>query len=172
MAFLRILLDRWLWAALLASAAMLAAAHAFERFGGLPPCILCLDQREVYWVAGTVAIVGIAAHFTPLKARFDRLFFAALAATFLFGLGVAVRHVGVEYDWWEGPAACAAGRGGVTAQSMSDLLRGGAIQMPSCEDALWHFLGLSMAGWNAVISLGLVVLSVMAAARRPRVAHG
>lgn len=157
---------RWLWAALLASAAMLAIAHAFERFGGLAPCILCLDQREVYWVAMAVAAVGLAANFTPLKGRFDRLVFAALGLTFLFGVGVAVRHAGAEWDWWPGPAACAAGRGGVSAADMAALLSGAKVEMPSCEEAAWRFLGLSMAGWNAIISVGLVVFSALAALRK------
>ena len=52
---LRPFLDRWRLCALLASAAMLATAHAFETFGGLAPCQLCLRQREVYWAAAAVA---------------------------------------------------------------------------------------------------------------------
>ena len=57
---LRPFLARWPLVAALVSAAMLAIAHAFERFGGLAPCTLCLRQREVYWVALAVGLVGFA----------------------------------------------------------------------------------------------------------------
>jgi len=49
----------WPALALAASAAMLATAHAFERLGGYAPCLLCLKQREVYWVAGGIALAGL-----------------------------------------------------------------------------------------------------------------
>ena len=58
--FLRPILDRWRLFALLASVAMLATAHAFETFGGLAPCELCLKQRTVYWVAGEFAAMSRA----------------------------------------------------------------------------------------------------------------
>ena len=65
------ILERWRFFALLASATMLAAAHAFQTFGGLAPCELCLKQRAVYWVAGAIAaarerlphgLIGLSAH--------------------------------------------------------------------------------------------------------------
>ncbi len=160
----RAVLRQWLVWALGTSAAMLAIAHAFETFGKLAPCILCLDQREVYWVAMTVAAVGIAARFTPLKRRLEPLFCWALAAIFLFGLGVAVRHAGAEWDFWDGPAACAAATNArVTAADMAELLSGAKLKMPSCEEAAWRMFGISMAGYNAIISLKLVIYSVLAA---------
>jgi disulfide bond formation protein DsbB len=158
-------LKYWLWTALLTSAAMLAIAHAFETFGGLAPCLLCLRQREVYWVAMAIAAVGIAANVSPLKTRFDRLVFAALALCFAYGLFVAVRHAGAEWKFWPGPAACAANRVTVSAADMGALLGGAKLKMPSCEEAAWRFLGLSMAGWNALIYLKLAVWSAVAASK-------
>lgn len=161
-----LLLRNWLVTAFAASAAMLAIAHAFETFGGLAPCLLCLKQREVYWAAMAIAAVGFVLRFSPLHRRLDRLFAVILALCFAYGTFVAVRHAGAEWKWWPGPAACAANRGGVSAAEMAALLRGEKLAMPSCEDAAWVFLGLSMAGWNALISLGLVVMSALAALRR------
>src|SRR3954470_5496264 len=92
----------WLWAALLSSALMLAIAHAFETFGGLAPCILCLQQRDVYWTAMGVAAVGLALGFTPAGRRFERLFAAGLGVIFLVGMGIAIRHAGAEWGWWPG----------------------------------------------------------------------
>jgi disulfide bond formation protein DsbB len=160
-------LARWPWWALLASALMLAIAHAFETFGGLNPCILCLKQREVYWVAGAIALVGVAAGFTPLKAWAPRLVCGLLAITFLVGMGIAVWHAGAEWKFWPGPAACALNRHGVSAADMAALLSGGAQHRgPSCEEAAWRMFGVSMAGYNALISLGLAVVSGLAVRRR------
>lgn len=162
---IRACLKEWLVVAFLSAALMLAIAHAFETFGGLAPCILCLQQRTVYWAAMAIAAVGIAARFTPLNRRLDRLFAAALGVTFLVGMGIAIRHAGAEWKFWPGPAACAASKGGVTAADMQALLSGAKIKAPSCEDAAWRdpVIHLSMAGWNAIISLKLVVYSVLAA---------
>jgi disulfide bond formation protein DsbB len=158
-------LRRWLWWALFSSALMLAIAHAFETFGGLAPCILCLQQRDVYWTAMGVAAVGLALGFTPAKDRFERLFCLGLGVVFLVGLGIAIRHAGAEWGWWPGPAACAANRTSVSAADMADLLSGAKQRMPSCEEAAWRdpVIHLSMAGWNVLISLKLALWSFVAA---------
>jgi disulfide bond formation protein DsbB len=163
LSLLRAVTRRWLWWALFSSALMLAIAHAFETFGGLAPCLLCLKQREVYWAAMGVAAVGIAAGYLFKRPRITRLFCAALALVFLYGTGLAVWHAGAEWKWWPGPAACALGKGELSASGLNDFLAGAAQPMPSCEVAVWHFLGLSMAGWNVLISLKLAVLSGLAA---------
>jgi disulfide bond formation protein DsbB len=158
----RPILARWPLFAALASAVMLAAAHAFERFGGLPPCTLCLRQREVYWVALAVGLIGFALSRWPGVRRWAAL---ALMAIFLVGVGVAVYHAGAEWKFWPGPEVCASTGGGVNADDLIAAL-GGGVKPPACDEALWVFLGLSMAGWNALISLGLAGIS-LAAAKRP-----
>ena len=157
-------LIRWRLTAFLSSALMLAIAHGFEKIGGLAPCLLCLKQREVYWVALTVALIGMIVVRTKFGANWKRWFNLALGVIFLVGVGVAVYHAGAEWKWWPGPAQCAAGGAKVTAASMADLMNGvDSIKPPSCDTAVWVFLGLSMAGWNALISLKLAVLSFLAA---------
>lgn len=156
------LLTRWPLVALLASAAMLAAAHIFQRLG-YAPCVLCLKQREVYWVAGGVALGGLVLTRLLLKdARWRAALNLILGLIFLVGVGVAAYHAGVEWKFWPGPAACAPDSA-VSAEDMGALLSGEAIEMPSCDEAAWVFLGLSMAGWNALASLALTVLSLAAA---------
>jgi disulfide bond formation protein DsbB len=159
-------LDRWPLVALLSSAAMLAIAHGFETFGHLPPCNLCLKQREVYWVAGTVALVALIVARTPWGPRTRTLFNGLLGLIFLFGGGLAFFHAGVEWHWWPGPTTCTSTGSGATAAGLDALLRGEKINPPACDKALWVFLGLSMAGWNCLISLKLAILSVWAARRR------
>jgi disulfide bond formation protein DsbB len=161
-------LTRWRLTAFLSSALMLAIAHGFEKIGGLAPCFLCLKQREVYWVAMGVALVGMIVVRTRWGARTKRLFNGALALIFLVGVGVAVYHAGAEWGWWPGPTICAAGGSGrVSAADMAALMSDGAkIAPPSCEKAVWVFLGLSMAGWNALVYLKLAVLGLIATTKR------
>ena len=161
---LNLFLDRWLLWALFSSALMLAIAHAFETFGGYAPCTLCLRQREVYWLAGSVAIVGLVVEqLSPLK-RWVWLFQATLALTFALGMAVAVYHSGAEWKFWPGPTTCASTGASVTLDSLTAIANGTAkIKPPACDEAAWRFLGLSMAGWNALISLELAVLSALAA---------
>jgi len=165
LSLLRSVTRRWPWWALFASTLMLAIAHAFETFGGLPPCLLCLKQREVYWTAMGVAAAAIVAGPVLKRPVVVRLLCAALALVFLYGMGLAVWHAGAEWKWWPGPEACALSvDADVSASGLNDFLGGAEQPRPSCEVALWRFLGLSMAGWNALISLKLAVLSGLAAA--------
>jgi disulfide bond formation protein DsbB len=158
-------LDWWPALAFLASALMLGAAHAFETFGKMAPCHLCLKQREVYWVAGTVALIALVARRTPWAARVRRPFDLLLAAIFLYGAGLAAFHAGVEWKWWPGPTTCTGG-GAAAAGDLLAMLKGGAVKVPQCDKAAWVFLGLSMAGWNALASLGLAIASLTAGLRK------
>jgi disulfide bond formation protein DsbB len=149
----------WLAIALVASAAMLAIAHAFETFGGLAPCHLCLQQREVYWVAIPVALAGVIVGRVPSLARYDFLFGWVLAIIFLVGMAIAVRHAGAEWKFWSAPEGCS----GVHRAAMGDplaLLNAAKGSPPRCDVAAWRFLGISMAGWNALISLKLTGWSI------------
>ncbi len=163
---MRWVLPHWPWVALATSLAMLGIAHAFETFGRLAPCELCLHEREVYWVAAAVAAIGAAASLTPLKSA-GRWADAALALVFLFGTALAAYHAGVEWKVWPGPASCTGGHVQVSAADLSRMLNGGPIEVPQCDKPAWVFLGISMAGWNALISLTLTVLSAIAALAAP-----
>jgi disulfide bond formation protein DsbB len=151
----------WPWAALAASLAMLAIAHAFESFGRLAPCELCLKERQVYWLAAGLAVIGVGLSFTPLKP--GRWVSAVLALVFLGGAALAAYHAGVEWKFWPGPAACTGAHVQVSTADLTRLLKGGPIGIPACDKPAWTFLGISMAGWNALISLGLAGLSTAAA---------
>lgn len=161
------LLDHWPLAALAASIAMLAAAHGFQALG-YAPCHLCLKQREVYWVAGALALAGWAAARALPRPGLRFGVNLALAAVFLFGAGLAAFHAGVEWKWWPGPTSCTGGAGGVSADALGAFLAGAKVRPPACDHAAWVFLGLSMAGWNALVSLGLAVTSLAAALRERR----
>lgn len=153
----------WPFAAAAVSATLLAGAHAFERFGGLAPCILCLRQRETHW-----AVLGVAAAVIAVaalrRAAPSRLGALALGVAFLVAAGWAGYHVGVEFKWWPGPAACAGkGLGAVSADSIAAALDG-PVKVIRCEDVAWSLFGVSMAGWNGLISLAMAVASFGVAA--------
>ena len=165
--FLRPFLDRWRLAALLASAAMLAVAHAFERFGHMAPCELCLKQRTVYWVAGGLALLAMPLVRLPGGPRFREASNWLLALVFLAGFGIAAYHAGVEWKLWPGPQTCT-GAARVDMSALKDLLAGKSGRVVRCDEPAFVFLGLSMAGWNAVASLILTGLSAAAAVRERR----
>ena len=168
MKLIRAVLDQWLLWALFSAALMLAIAHGFETFGGLAPCTLCLKQREVYWVAGTVALVGAVVVRLSGFARWRWLFEAALAVVFAVGLFYAVYHAGAEWKFWPGPTTCSGG-GKVDLSALAAVAKGTVrVKPPACDQAAWVFLGLSMAGWNALISLKLLFYSAWAALRDRR----
>ena len=161
---LKALIDRclqnWPLVAALSSALMLAIAHAFETFGHLAPCTLCLKAREVYWVALTVGLIGFAAQMFLKDDRVRRLASLVLAGIFLFGIGVAVYHAGAEWKFWPGPKTCASGAI-PQLTSLNAVMNGDSIKAPACDTAAWIFIGLSMAGWNALVSLKLTILNLL-----------
>lgn len=159
----------WTAVALLASVVMLAAAHAFERIGGYPPCALCLEQREVYWFAILIALPATLWTLFARARATPRLAAFLLFAVFTTGAIVATFHAGGELKWWSLPATC--GGGSPTGVSLDDLtstmLGGERVRAPACDVAAWTFAGVSMAGWNAIVSVVLALAS-LAAARIPK----
>lgn len=130
------------------SAALLAGAFAFQYIGGLAPCVLCLWQR---WPHGAAVIIGIMA--LIFGGRILPILGAAAAAT---SAGIAAFHVGVEQKWWEGLTSCTAGS--IEGISTADLLNPDVIVAAPvrCDAIAWQLMGVSMAGWNMILSAMLV----------------
>jgi disulfide bond formation protein DsbB len=144
--------------ATLGSAALLAGAFAFQHIGGLAPCALCLWQRWPHAAALAIGALALATGWRwPLA-------LGALAALATAGIGGF--HVGVEQGWWEGLQACTAGS--IAGISTADLLDPSAdVAAPvRCDEVPWALAGISMAGWNLLISLGLAGVWAAAAVRR------
>lgn len=164
------LLTRWWTAfALVASLALLGFAHLSETIWDISPCNLCLKAREVYWGAVVVALIATIWHLVSRGSRgTPRIAAFLLAVIFAAGTITAVFHMGGELKWWALPATCAAG-GAVDLESMASLALGtGPVErVAMCGTVTWTFLGLSMAGWNALISAALAVFSLLAA-KRPK----
>lgn len=166
-ALARKIVPHWPWWAFATSAFMLAAAHYFETFQNLLPCTLCLKQREVYWTAMAVSAAAIVAGRTPWRERLRAPLSGLLALIFVVGMGIAIWHAGAEWKWWPGPSTCASAGGGVSSADLLGALGGEKLSQPACDEAVWWFLGLSMAGWNVLISLKLAIWSAIAAVWRP-----
>ena len=158
---LRQVLKLWPLAGACASAAMLAIAHASEHFGGLQPCTLCFYQRDVYWWALALGMGGFALSYVRPK-WVGRGADYLLAVVFLVGAGIAAYHAGAEWKWWPGPTTCS---GGGHVADLTAFINGAKYAAPRCDEAQWRMLGLSMAGWNVLCSLGLTALSLAAALR-------
>jgi disulfide bond formation protein DsbB len=144
--------------ALAGSLAMLAGAFAFQYIGGLAPCHLCLLQR---WPHAAAVAIGLLALAVP-----GRLLPLAGAAAALTTAGIGLYHTGVERLWWAGPTSCSAGS--IAGLDVKDLLDPTIVVAPvvRCDEVAWQMLGLSMASWNVVVSLGLMQIWLLAARSR------
>lgn len=139
------------------SAALLIGAFGFQHLGGVEPCAMCFWQRWPHAVAIVVAALAVA---------LPRAVFAlAGALTMLVSTGLAIFHTGVERDWWEGPSSCTSSGGGLATPDcgLLDLDCGTPVVM--CDEISWQLFGLSMANYNALFSLVLVAIWIMAARR-------
>ncbi len=157
----------WPLVALIVALFALGSAHAIERLLQVAPCRLCFVQRWVYWAVVAVGIAAtIAAWSRPSSARLRAADFV-IAGVFLTGSVVAAYHAGVEWEIFPDPGCGAAQE--ITAAENLAILEGRMKPpaSPSCQEAVVSFAGLSMAGWNVVISLAFAVLSLVAAARTP-----
>ena len=96
---------------------------------------------------------------------------AVLALVLLWSAGLGAYHAGVEWNWWPGPQDCAVappalGTGGSLLEQMQK------TRVVPCDEAAWRFLGLSLAGWNALISFGLAAVAVAGIASERKRAYG
>jgi disulfide bond formation protein DsbB len=147
---------------LAAAAATIGGALVFEHAFGLLPCKLCLVQRNPYYLAIPIALAAAVA---PPRAA--RIALAALAVVFLASAGLGMYHAGVEWGFFAGPSDCG-GTPAATPGAVGDFLKQlETTRVVSCTEAAWRFLGLSLAGWNVLISLALVGLALAPLLRGP-----
>ncbi|WP_010139327.1 disulfide bond formation protein B [Oceanicola sp. S124] len=129
------------------SAALLLGALGSQFLGGLAPCHLCLLQRWPHLAAIVIAGAAVATGQRLLA------LLGALAAAVTAGIGLY--HTGVERDIFEGPTSCtSSGTGSVSADQLFDQIM--SAPLIRCDEVAFQFLGLSMASWNALLSLVLV----------------
>ena len=141
------------------AAATLAGAWFFQLVLDIRPCPLCLEQRYAYYVAVPLALVvafaaARGASRPLLLGGFAVLLLAALANAWLGGY-----HAGVEWKFWPGPTDCSGpvvdlGSAGTLLQRLD------TVKVIRCDEVQWRFLGLSLAGYNVLISLLMALLAL------------
>jgi disulfide bond formation protein DsbB len=147
--------SRLILLAILGSLGLLGGAFAFQYIGGLAPCQLCLYQRWPHAVAILIGALALATGWRGLA------WAGALAA--LASAAIGLFHVGVEQLWWEGLATCTAGSiEGITTADLLDPTKNVAAVV-RCDEIAWSMFGISMAGWNMIVSLALAAIWVKAA---------
>lgn len=139
-------------AALILASLTIVLALASQYGGGLIPCDLCLKQRWPYYI-GIPILLATAF----LTGRLRQVGLAIGSTIFLFSVVLASYHVGVEQKFWPGPATCGGGLAmPETIEDLHSILSRGAV---SCDTPAFTLFGISMAGYNALISfiiLGLL----------------
>ncbi len=132
------------------------AAWGFEHIGGYRPCELCQIQRLPYYIGLPILliIIGLWNRIIPILRIILTLIVALL---FMWGAYMGAYHAGFEWGFWPGPASCS---GDVGALNFSDLSRMNETIIVPCDKPQWRFLGLSFAGYNAIIStiISLILL--------------
>jgi disulfide bond formation protein DsbB len=144
------------------SLALILGALGFQYIGGYPPCEMCHWQRWPH-IAG--AIIGLGGGLLVNAGMLDRKRALPIAILALLCLaisgGIGVFHAGVEWKFWPGPSACTSHYVPGQVVNLTNMGR-----VPMCDRAAWRLFGISMAGYNAAISLGAAFLGALALAKR------
>ena len=135
--------------ALLLPAALLIGAFASEYLGGLHPCEMCWWQRYAHMVAFALALIAFTG---PVQTSRARLFTLLAALAIATSGAIGVYHAGVEAHIFEGFTQCTAlPKAASTAELLQQITHAPLVR---CDEVQFRFLGISMAGWNAILSLG------------------
>jgi disulfide bond formation protein DsbB len=138
--------------------AAILGAYFFQFVIGLKPCPLCLEQRIAYYVSIPLAAMILLGLSVGSSRKVLILALGAIAVAMLYNAGLGVYHAGVEWHWWPGPQDCSGvapnfSGGGSLIEQMNK------TRVVRCDEAAWRFLGLSLAGYNVLISLVLAAVA-------------
>ena len=147
-----------------AMAATVGMALGFQHIGGYIPCKLCLEQRWPYYIGAPLMAVTAYLGASGVAPRLLRGLLIVGGLILAASVYLGAKHAGVEWGWWAGPTDCGAVAGVDTGgKGVLDALD--TVIPPSCDKASLRVLGLSFAGWNAVVSFVLMLVAFRAAAR-------
>lgn len=134
----------------------------FEHVLGYEPCALCLDQRKAFYVTVPLAALLCLGANNGAQRKVLVLGFVVIAAVMLWNTGLAAFHAGVEWKFWPGPADCSGPVNNFGAAG--DMLnRLQTIRIARCDDAAWRMFGISMAGYDVLISAFLCAVAALGA---------
>jgi disulfide bond formation protein DsbB len=138
--------------------ATLCGAWFFEFVLKYQPCPLCLEERIPYHVVIPLSLLVALAAFVGAPRKLVMVGFVAIMTAVLFNVVLSTYHAGIEWRWWAGPPDCTGpatdfkAAGGLLSQLQT-------IHVPRCDEAAWRFLGISLAGYNVLISLALAAVA-------------
>ena len=140
------------------AALTLAGAWFFQLVLDIRPCPLCLEQRYAYYLAIPLGLVVALAAARDVSQAILLAGLAVLALAALGNAGLGSYHAGVEWGLWQGPTECTGPIGNLG--SAGDLLsRLDKVKIIRCDEVQWRFLGLSLAGYNVLISLLMAAIA-------------
>lgn len=145
----------------------IGGAWFFQLVLEILPCPLCLEQRYAYYLAvplaGLLAIAAARGAPRPWLAAG----LAVLAIATLANAGLGTYHAGIEWGFWQGPTDCTGP--GVGLGNAADLLKQlDTVKVIRCDEVQWRFLGLSLAGYNVLISLLMAAIAAWGLVRTAR----
>ena len=143
------------------ASATLAGAWFFELVIKLKPCPMCLEERIPYYIVAPLAFAVAFAAWRKAPRPLVIGGFVVLALLMLWNSYMGVFHAGVEWKLWAGPSECTGAAELGPASGLLNRLQ--SINITRCDEASWRFLGVSLAGYNAVISLGLALIALWGA---------
>jgi disulfide bond formation protein DsbB len=149
---------------LVIAAATIAGAWFFQLVLDIKPCPMCLEERYAYYLIMPLALVVAlgAGKGAPRPLLAVALAIIALAA--LGNAGFGVYHAGVEWKFWQGPTDCTGPV--VNFGNAADLLKQlDKVKVIRCDEVQWRFLGISLAGYNALISALMALIAAWGVAR-------
>ena len=140
----------------------IAGFFFFQYALNYPPCPLCLEQRYAYYMAVPLAAMTLLGQSVGSSHKVLMLALLAIAAAMLWNAGLGVYHSGVEWHWWQGPQDCSGATPNFSAGgSLIDQIN--KARVIRCDEAAWRFLGLSLAGYNVLVSLTIAAIAVWGA---------
>jgi len=146
-------------------AATIAGAWFFQLVLDIRPCPLCLEQRYAYYLAIPLALLMAIAVKRGVARPPLFIGFAVLALALLANAGLGGYHAGVEWGWWPGPTECSGPINDLgSAGNLLDRLQ--TVKVIRCDEVQWRFLGLSLAGYNVLISLAMAALAAWGISKR------
>ena len=147
--------------------ATLGGAWYFEIVLEMPPCHLCLEERIPYHVIIPLSLLLAIAALVRAPRWLIAVGFAVILAAALYDAALSTYHAGVEWRWWPGPTDCTGPVTDFTKKgSLLDQLK--SVHIIPCDVAAWRLFGLSLAGYNALISLALAAIAVFGLVPRKR----
>jgi len=130
----------------------------FFQYGlGYQPCPLCLEQRNAFYVSVPLAALLLLGAGYGASRKVLLLGFAVIALVMLWNAGLSAYHAGVEWKFWQGPIDCSGPIVPLGTGSLMSRLQN--VRLERCDEAAWRLFGISLAGYDVLISLFLAAVA-------------